>query len=1081
MRYNRYVTNLLVCTISNRIAFLILGFIKFKMRRRYLNTILFVFILIPFSNTVLSNTYYVATPANGGNNNNAGTFSSPFATWGKLSTVLTAGDIGYIRGGTYRSTSGSGDKVLFDNLHGTLTDTIKILAYPGETPILNLDNITTGTSHSAMVRVNNCDYIHIKGLRVTGAVQSAIGNVLWGILLVDVNNSVIENCVADHIGGYGLCIGAAEYGVGGSNNLILNCDAFACEDPYSSVPFGGSNGFTISRYDNTSTNITLRGCRAWYNSDDGFDLFGLNGFITFKNCWSFRNGYHENTETKTGDGMGFKLGPTSSNLATSHLRTVTNCVSVHNYSYGFDQNTDSYTSLMWLYNNFSYNNTSNGFYFGYGISAADIFRNNIEYGSTYGNTFDANDIHDHNDWDASPSVTISDSDFVSLDETQLDDARQVDGSLPNITFGHLVVGSDLIDAGVNIGISYNGTAPDLGAFEYSNTSNNNQPPSIQNQGFLINENSPDGTMVGMVLASDPDAGQTLSYSILSGNTSGAFSINTSTGVLTVSNSATLNFEITPTFALVVKVQDNGTGNLNSQAIVTVSLTDVNEVPVINNQFFSIAENSASGTIIGTVVATNPDAGQTLTYSILSGNTSGAFSINISTGVLSVSNSAALNFEITPTFALVVKVQDNGTGNLSSQATVNISLTDVNEVPVINNQSFSIAENSANGTIVGTVIATNPDAGQTLTYSILSGNTSEAFAIITSTGVLTVAYSAALNFETTPTFALVVKVEDNGTENLSSQATVNISLTDVNEVPVINNQSFSIAENSDNGTIVGTVIATNPDAGQTLTYSILSGNTSEAFAINTSTGVLTVAYSAALNFETTPTFELVVKVEDNGAENLSSQATANISLTDVNEVPVINNQSFSIAENSANGTIVGTVIATNPDAGQTLTYSILSGNTSEAFAIRASTGVLTVANSAAINFETTPTFALLVKVQDNGTGNLSSQAIMQININDSTAFVNIDTITLSNNYETGTNYLLDFYPNPTTGFININCEKVDVDLLNLQLYTISGLIVYQKTYSWAKTISLNIESNQKTTYILVVRSKGKIYTGKIIVK
>jgi hypothetical protein len=1051
------------------------------MRRRYLNTILFVFILIPFSNTVLSNTYYVATPANGGNNNNAGTFSSPFATWGKLSTVLTAGDIGYIRGGTYRSTSGSGDKVLFDNLHGTLTDTIKILAYPGETPILNLDNITTGTSHSAMVRVNNCDYIHIKGLRVTGAVQSAIGNVLWGILLVDVNNSVIENCVADHIGGYGLCIGAAEYGVGGSNNLILNCDAFACEDPYSSVPFGGSNGFTISRYDNTSTNITLRGCRAWYNSDDGFDLFGLNGFITFKNCWSFRNGYHENTETKTGDGMGFKLGPTSSNLATSHLRTVTNCVSVHNYSYGFDQNTDSYTSLMWLYNNFSYNNTSNGFYFGYGISAADIFRNNIEYGSTYGNTFDANDIHDHNDWDASPSVTISDSDFVSLDETQLDDARQVDGSLPNITFGHLVVGSDLIDAGVNIGISYNGTAPDLGAFEYSNTSNNNQPPSIQNQGFLINENSPDGTMVGMVLASDPDAGQTLSYSILSGNTSGAFSINTSTGVLTVSNSATLNFEITPTFALVVKVQDNGTGNLNSQAIVTVSLTDVNEVPVINNQFFSIAENSASGTIIGTVVATNPDAGQTLTYSILSGNTSGAFSINTSTGVLTVSNSATLNFEITPTFALVVKVQDNGTGNLSSQATVNISLTDVNEVPVINNQSFSIAENSANGTIVGTVIATNPDAGQTLTYSILSGNTSEAFAIITSTGVLTVAYSAALNFETTPTFALVVKVEDNGTENLSSQATVNISLTDVNEVPVINNQSFSIAENSDNGTIVGTVIATNPDAGQTLTYSILSGNTSEAFAINTSTGVLTVAYSAALNFETTPTFELVVKVEDNGAENLSSQATANISLTDVNEVPVINNQSFSIAENSANGTIVGTVIATNPDAGQTLTYSILSGNTSEAFAIRASTGVLTVANSAAINFETTPTFALLVKVQDNGTGNLSSQAIMQININDSTAFVNIDTITLSNNYETGTNYLLDFYPNPTTGFININCEKVDVDLLNLQLYTISGLIVYQKTYSWAKTISLNIESNQKTTYILVVRSKGKIYTGKIIVK
>jgi hypothetical protein len=100
-----------------------------------------------------------------------------------------------------------------------------------------------------------------------------------------------------------------------------------------------------------------------------------------------------------------------------------------------------------------------------------------------------------------------------------------------------------------------------------------------------------------------------------------------------------------------------------------------------------------------------------------------------------------------------KVQDNGTGTLSSQATVTVSLTNINEVPVINNQAFSVAENSANGTNVGTVVASDPDAGQTLTYSILSGNTSGAFAINASTGVLTVANSSALNFETTPSFPL----------------------------------------------------------------------------------------------------------------------------------------------------------------------------------------------------------------------------------------------------------------------------------------------------------------------------------------
>ncbi|MBL0135866.1 MAG: cadherin repeat domain-containing protein [Chitinophagaceae bacterium] len=130
------------------------------------------------------------------------------------------------------------------------------------------------------------------------------------------------------------------------------------------------------------------------------------------------------------------------------------------------------------------------------------------------------------------------------------------------------------------------------------------------------------------MASDPDAGQTLTYSILSGNTGGAFAINASSGALSVATSSALNFETTPSFTLVVKVQDNGTGSLSNQANITITLTNVNEVPVIANQTFAIAENSANGSAAGTVVATDPDAGQTLTYSILSGNTNGAFSINL---------------------------------------------------------------------------------------------------------------------------------------------------------------------------------------------------------------------------------------------------------------------------------------------------------------------------------------------------------------------------------------------------------------------------------------------------------------------
>src|SRR5581483_7507038 len=62
-------------------------------------------------------------------------------------------------------------------------------------------------------------------------------------------------------------------------------------------------------------------------------------------------------------------------------------------------------------------------------------------------------------------VTVSSADFTSLDATQLTSPRNADGSLPDITFMHLKTGSDLINAGTNVGLPFVGSAPDLGAFE----------------------------------------------------------------------------------------------------------------------------------------------------------------------------------------------------------------------------------------------------------------------------------------------------------------------------------------------------------------------------------------------------------------------------------------------------------------------------------------------------------------------------------------------------------------------------------------------------------------------------------------
>ena len=115
------------------------------------------------------------------------------------------------------------------------------------------------------------------------------------------------------------------------------------------------------------------------------------------------------------------------------------------------------------------------------------------------------------------------------------------------------------------------------------------------------------------------------------------------------------------------------------------------------------------------------------------------------------------------------------------ATTDITETD-NTPPVINPQLFTIDENSAAGTAVGALVATDPDiaVGQFLTYTIVGGNGAGAFIIDPATGQLRVANSLPLDFETTPTFVLTVRVTDSGPGTLSDTANVTIQLNDVNE-------------------------------------------------------------------------------------------------------------------------------------------------------------------------------------------------------------------------------------------------------------------------------------------------------------
>lgn len=107
----------------------------------------------------------------------------------------------------------------------------------------------------------------------------------------------------------------------------------------------------------------------------------------------------------------------------------------------------------------------------------------------------------------------------------------------------------------------------------------NQAPTIAASGWMLAENSTAGTLVGLVNASDPDVGQTLTYAITAGNTNNAFAIDPATGAVTVANAAALDFETAPVFNLTVTVTDNDADPLQNAAVVTVQLLDRAETPV----------------------------------------------------------------------------------------------------------------------------------------------------------------------------------------------------------------------------------------------------------------------------------------------------------------------------------------------------------------------------------------------------------------------------------------------------------------------------------------------------------------------
>ena len=461
--------------------------------------------------------HYVATD---GSDNAAGTKDKPFATLNKANSVVKAGDTVWVRGGIYDLN----DTVFYERYKMTagvlLTASgesddkrIHYLAYPGERPIFDGTNLPVaegvehgdGTPEGAMYTssiVIAARFLHLKGFEVRNTPMKHNSNS--GVFLYASKHIFLEQMESHHNAGPGFFAndGAAD----GGGHIFLNCDAHDNYDPDGWQGDGeNADGFG-AHYQKPGEGDTTKfiGCRAWWNSDDGFDFINQEFPVVMENCYAMGNGYSDygRGNPSHGNGYGIKMG--ESTLGGGR-HTIKYCVAWKNKSSGFYAN---YTGVgSYWYNNTSYQNGDRSFSMASTLfdsegnrlaevapltgDKAHVLKNNIAFpnklsqiGECWEKIESQNIDHyvecpagENNTWNL--KLDLTEDDFESLDDPSMTvtgkdlsviagmlGPRKADGNLPDVDFLKLKKGSRAIDKGENIGFPFAGDAPDLGAFEY---------------------------------------------------------------------------------------------------------------------------------------------------------------------------------------------------------------------------------------------------------------------------------------------------------------------------------------------------------------------------------------------------------------------------------------------------------------------------------------------------------------------------------------------------------------------------------------------------------------------------------------
>ncbi|WP_372024112.1 cadherin-like domain-containing protein [Tistrella mobilis] len=417
---------------------------------------------------------------------------------------------------------------------------------------------------------------------------------------------------------------------------------------------------------------------------------------------------------------------------------------------------------------------------------------------------------------------------------------------------------------------------------------NEAPAQPVLSGSTVAENAA-GAVIGTVTGSDPDDGDSVTFTV----DDDRFEIVD--GSLKLKDGVSLDHEAEASVDLVITATD--VDGLRATRSVTITVTDVNEAPAQPVLSGSTVAENAAGAVIGTVTGSDPDDGDSVTFTVDDDR------FEIVDGILKLKDGVSLDHETEASVDLVITATD--ADGLTATRSVTITVTDVNEAPAQPVLSGSTVAENATGTVIGTVTGSDPDDGDSVTFTV----DDDRFEIVD--GILKLKDGVSLDHETEASVDLVITATD--ADGLTATRSVTITVTDVNEAPAQPVLSGSTVAENAAGAVIGTVTGADPDDGDTLTFTV----DDDRFEIVD--GSLKLKDGISLDHEMEASVDLVITATD--GDGLTATRSVTITVTDVNEAPAQPVLSGSTVAENAAGAVIGTVTGSDPDDGDSVTFTV----------------------------------------------------------------------------------------------------------------------------------------------------------------